>query len=198
MPEADTMLAIAANAIAQRGLAVESAQAGLIVANPSAGRGLRRTLIIARDGRLIASERTRIATTTAESETGRIASPVMAYRDSIRIWLDSDLLPFLRHGLQGVAAMRSMRGLTLASLSRMTGMGAGRISEYERDPARCRNMTLASLRALARAFDVDLDSMAANLLMEFPPTAPPPLPVTAAGPDTGPVFLPAAGPWENA
>lgn len=179
------------------GLAVESAQAGLIVANPSAGRGLRRTLIIARDGRLIASERTRIATTTAESETGRIASPVMAYRDSIRIWLDSDLLPFLRHGLQGVAAMRSMRGLTLASLSRMTGMGAGRISEYERDPARCRNMTLASLRALARAFDVDLDSMAANLLMEFPPTAPP-LPVTAAGPDTGPVFLPAAGPWENA
>lgn len=101
MPEADTMLAIAANAIAQRGLAVESAQAGLIVANPSAGRGLRRTLIIARDGRLIASERTRIATTTAESETGRIASPVMAYRDSIRIWLDSDLLPFLRHGLQG-------------------------------------------------------------------------------------------------
>ena len=26
----------------------------------------------------------------------------------------------------------------------------------------------------------------------------PPLPVTAAGPDTGPVFLPAAGPWENA
>lgn len=168
MPEADTMLAIAANAIAQRGLAVESAQAGLIVANPSAGRGLRRTLIIARDGRLIASERTRIATTTAESETGRIASPVMAYRDSIRIWLDSDLLPFLRHGLQGVAAMRSMRGLTLASL-----------------------------RALARAFDVDLDSMAANLLMEFPPTVPP-LPVTAAGPDTGPVFLPAAGPWENA
>ena len=96
-----------------------------------------------------------------------------------------------------MAAMRSMRGLTLASLSRMTGMGAGRISEYERDPARCRNMTLASLRALARAFDVDLDSMAANLLMEFPPTVPP-LPVTAAGPDTGPVFLPAAGPWENA
>ena len=119
MLEAGTMLAIAANAIAQRGLAVESAQAGLIVANPSAGRGLRRTLIIAREGRLIASERTRIATTTAESETDRIASPVMAYRDSIRVWLDSDLLPFLRHGLQGVAAMRVCVQLVVAGLVTM-------------------------------------------------------------------------------
>ena len=44
--------------------------------------------------------------------------------------------------LTGLRALRLARHLRLADLSARTGISTGRISEYERDPARCANMTV--------------------------------------------------------
>ena len=86
--------------------------------------------------------------------------------------------------LTGLRALRLARHLRLADLSARTGISTGRISEYERDPARCANMTVNTFIRFADGLGVTLDRLRIETGLAPIPHDP--------EPDTTPIFPAAA------